>query len=743
MTQPTASHPLETPVTYIKRVGPRRAHVLTETGINTVRDILRMYPRKYIDRSSIVAIKDLWQYAGTGTEVTVVATVRGKDIVRSFRKRERFILVVGDDVSFLDCIWFRRAQVMNKLFAKGERLALSGQVTDFNGTLQMVHPSFDRLSPAEDEGDSHNWEEMFNTGRILPIYTETAEMKKVGLEGSVLRSIVLNALENFGKNIGEHLPEEILSGRGWMPYRKAIGAIHFPASGEELRQARTRLKYDELFFLQLLQAFRRRTARSVPGIGFNVKSANAKKLVELLPFRLTDAQKKVMHQIAGDMESGKPMHRLLQGDVGSGKTIVSILAMLIAIDSGYQSVFMVPTEILAVQHYSTIKQLLEPIGIEPVLLIGSLKKAERQPIERSIADGTARLVIGTHALFQESVSFSKLGFIVIDEQHRFGVMQRLQLYEKSLSSGAGGVAPDLLVLTATPIPRTLSLTLYGDLDVSVLDERPPGRMPVKTAVRSKKDREKVYRFAREEAERGRQVYVVYPLIEQSEKVDLKAATEGYEELKEGIFRDKAVELIHGRLSREENEDIMSRFRGGRIDVLVATTVIEVGVDVPNATVMIIEHAERFGLSQLHQLRGRVGRGADQSYCILIHYLNPVNKAAAFTGGYYSERTVEKEEEKQKGMIRLETIASTDDGFKIAEVDLKLRGPGDFFGVRQSGFPELKLASLVDDRELLLMARDDAFAIVGSDPHLRDTSHTALRHHFERHMKPLLALTRAG
>lgn len=743
MSDTQIQHPLNTPVTYIKRVGPRRADVFASMGIHTVRDLLHMYPRKYLDRSSIVKIRDLWEYVDSGMEVTIVAIVRGKDIVRSYKKRDRFILVVGDEQSFLDCIWFQRVRTMERIFRKGERLAISGQVTDYNGTLQMVHPSFDRLSLQKDDEDEHNWEEMFNTGRILPIYTETADMKETGLEGSVLRSVMMHAFDKFGRHIEEHLPQEMIRHRSLMEYPAAIQAIHFPRSRDDIRDSRERLKYDELFFLQMLLGYRRRGAQQVPGISFNVKSVLARTLVDRLPFTLTAAQKRVMKEIAADMGSGKPMHRLLQGDVGSGKTIVSVLSMLIAIDNGFQAALMVPTEVLAVQHYTTIRRMLEPIGIQPVLMIGSQKKAERKPVEEAIVDGSATLVIGTHALFQESVSFHKLGIIVIDEQHRFGVMQRLRLYAKAKTPDTGGRAPDLLVLTATPIPRTLSLTLYGDLDTSILDERPPGRKSIKTAVRSKHERDKVYVFARDEMKKGRQVYIVYPLIEKSEKIDLKAAKQGFEELQKGIFRDYSVALLHGKVPREENEEIMSRFREGRIDVLVATTVIEVGVDVPNATIMIIEHAERFGLSQLHQLRGRVGRGTDQSYCILINYLSPYNKAAAFTRGSFSDRSILKEEESQKGIVRLETIASTEDGFKIAEVDLKLRGPGEFFGVKQSGFPELKLASLIDDRKLLDSARSDAFAIVANDPHLRDDSHESLRKYFEQYMKPLLDLTRAG
>lgn len=738
-------HPLETPVTYVKRVGPRRAEVFASLGIHTVGDLLHMYPRKYLDRRAIVKIRDLWKYVDTNTEVTIVAVVRGKEIVRSFKKRERFVLVVGDEEAFLDCVWFQRARTMERLFRKGERLAISGHVTDFNGGIQMVHPSFDRLSPqsTNEENEEHNWEEMFNTGRILPIYTETAEMKEVGLEGGVLRSVMLNAIEKFGESIQEYLPLSLLVNRQLMDYPNALVSIHFPRNDEDIRNARRRLKYNELFSLQMLLAYRRRARGAVPGIPFRIQSKLARSLVEKLPYQLTPAQKRVIKEIAADMERDKPMHRLLQGDVGSGKTVVSLLAMLIAVDNGYQAAFMVPTEILAIQHYTTIRQLLEPIGFEPVLLIGSLKKAERVATEQMIKDGTARVIIGTHALVQESVTFNKLGLIIIDEQHRFGVMQRLRLFEKSDTPETEGRSPDVLVLTATPIPRTLSLTLYGDLDTSVIDERPPGRKPVKTVIRSRNERDAVYRFARDEVRKGRQVYVVYPIIEQSEKVDLKAAKEGYEELKNGLFREHSVELLHGKMSREENEDVMTRFRDRRIDVLVATTIIEVGVDVANATIMIIEHAERFGLSQLHQLRGRVGRGSDQSYCILVHYLNRYNKKAAFHRGTFSDRSLRQAEEKEKGMIRLETIASTEDGFQIAEVDMKLRGPGDFFGVRQSGLPELKLASLIDDKDLLYHARDDACAIVTNDPHLRENEHHSLRRYFEQYVQPFLHLTRAG
>ncbi len=739
----TSSNPLATEVQYIKRVGPRRSRILKEIGIVTVRDLLGMYPRKYLDRSSIVRIGDLWRYTESGTEVTIVATVRGKDIVKSYKKRDRFVLVVGDDRNFLDCIWFQRPQLMEKIFNVGDKLAISGSVTDYQGVLQMVHPSFDRLySRMREEADEPDWDKMLNTGRILPVYTVTGEMRDAGLEGATLRSVMLSVVEEFAGHLEEHLPEDILKRRDLPEYPAAVRSIHFPQTVGDMQRSRERLKYDELFYLQMLLAYRKRGTKQLPGISFQIKSDLARRLVGSLPYTLTAAQKRVIREITSDMERPHPMYRLLQGDVGSGKTVVSLAALLISIENGYQAVLMVPTEILALQHFQTMNTLLTPLGLQAYLLTGSQKKSERQPVERAIADGTAGLVIGTHALFQENIVFRRLGLIVIDEQHRFGVMQRLRLMGKAAIPGTESTNPDVLILTATPIPRTLSLTLYGDLDISIIDERPPGRQPIKTVVRHKSERGKVYRFAQEEVMKGRQVYVVYPLIEKSEKSDLKAATQGFEELQSGPFRDHNVALLHGRMPREMNEEIMTRYRNGLIDVLVATTVIEVGVDVPNATLMIIEHAERFGLSQLHQLRGRVGRGSGQSYCIAVHYLNPVRRSQA-EFGFTSPRSISADEEKRKGMLRLETIESTDDGFRIAEVDLKLRGPGEFFGTRQSGFPELKLASLVDDKEILSRAREDAFALVGRDPHLRDRMNLGTRRHFENHMKPLLDFVKAG
>ncbi|MBF8248326.1 MAG: ATP-dependent DNA helicase RecG, partial [Bacteroidetes bacterium] len=515
------------------------------------------------------------------------------------------------------------------------------------------------------------------------------------------------------------------------PLQFAIQNIHFPSSQQSLDLATRRLKFDELFFLQLLLALRRyHFKHEEKGISYKVESKLARQLVDSLPFGLTQAQKRVIAEIAADMKTPKPMNRLLQGDVGSGKTIVALLAMLVAIENGYQVAFMAPTEILADQHFRTIASFLKTIPVNVRLLIGGQRKKLREDILEDIRSGNAQIVVGTHALIEENVRFASLGLTVIDEQHRFGVMQRAALREK-------GYNPDVLVMTATPIPRTLAMTIYGDLDVSVIDEMPANRKPVRTATRLEGQKPKVYDFVKDEVQRGRQVYIVFPLIEESEKVDLKAATKEFENLQDKVFPGLKLGLIHGRMKTEEKDAVMAAFKSGGIHILVSTTVIEVGIDVPNATVMIIENAERFGLSQLHQLRGRVGRGGDQSYCVLI---------ADYTWFDTRKRGKDlfaQQEEKDVARIRLDTMVETNDGFKIAEVDLKLRGPGEFFGTKQSGLPGFRIASLVDDAELLHVARKEAFAVVEQDPQLRSSSNKSIRKHFETHFKDIFDLGKVG
>jgi ATP-dependent DNA helicase RecG len=734
---PTAGEPTDnqhshgSSLQYIKGVGPRRSGALQRAGIQSVQDLLSYYPFDYLDRSRIVSIRDLPKYVDAEKPVTIIGEVYRQELRRSRRSnRLVFLLTIKDSTGFLPCVWFEGVQWYKDAFEKGELLALSAY-PDFDklGRLQFAHPEFDRLKGEEE--DEPDWGKLFNTGAIIPKYRSSAELAKVGLDSRGFRRIIRSALKSHAHQVQEILSDEIRSRAKLVESRFAIEQIHFPSSSEQLAAARRRLKFDELFYLQLLLAYRkRRVGEEVKGITYTIESKLARKLAESLPFQLTRAQRRVINEIAEDMRSSKPMNRLLQGDVGSGKTIVALLAMLVAVDNGYQVAFMAPTEVLAEQHYRTLQGYLSNLSVNVRLLIGGQRKRLREEFLEDIRSGRANIVVGTHALIEESVEFARLGFVVVDEQHRFGVLQRATIREK-------GYNPDVLVMTATPIPRTLALTLYGDLDVSVIDEMPANRMPIRTAIRLEDQKEKVFQFVREEVARGRQAYIVFPLIEESEKIDLKAATAEFERLRTAVFPELKLGLLHGRMKSEEKEAVMLSFQAGRIQILVSTTVIEVGIDVANATIMIIENAERFGLSQLHQLRGRVGRGADQSYCILIA------DYACFESRRRGLDAGELKREKQHARTRLETMAETTDGFRIAKVDLSLRGPGEFFGIRQSGFPEFKIADLIEDGELVVLARREAFDLVDRDPQLRAASHASIRYHFEQHFKNILPLGRVG
>jgi ATP-dependent DNA helicase RecG len=727
---------LNTPIQYLKGIGPKRASALKSAGVETVRDLLYYFPRDYLDLSTVVPIAHLRSY--NEQYVSIVGAVKSFDVIGRL-PRQRFELRLGDATGVMPLVFFRSLQYYRDAFTVGETIAVSGKVTMFRNKPQMVHPSIDRLST--DTDDEEGKEGFLHTSGIVPKYSSSEDLRTVHLDTKGFRRILKSAVDQYIEFVNEFLPQGLKERLTLLPLKDALRTIHFPESHASLENSRRRLKFDELFLLQLLLALRKTKYHiEQPGIAFNVESKLARKLVDSLPFKLTKAQVRVIKEIAEDMKPSKPMNRLLQGDVGSGKTIVALLAMLIAIENGYQTAFMAPTEILAEQHFRTMAKLLNNLPVNIRLLVGGQSKRLREDVLEDIRRGTANIVVGTHALIEEGVDFANLGFIVIDEQHRFGVSQRLALKEKGIQSHGQIVHPDILIMTATPIPRTLSLTLYGDLDVSTIDELPKNRRPIKTILKIETQRQSVYKFIREEVQNGRQVYVVYPLIEESEKLDLKAATEGYEHLRKEVFADLKIGLLHGRMSSDEKDKVMESFVTGEINILVATTVIEVGIDVSTASVMVIEHAERFGLSQLHQLRGRVGRGVEQSYCILMapNWMSNLVKRSSQVTMIDGEET-----ERAKVERRLATMVETTNGFKIAEIDLELRGPGDFWGTRQSGLPELHIANLLTDNEILTLARREAFNLITNDPHLRHPDHQTLRTYFRERMKDTLALIDVG
>ena len=702
-----------TPVQYVKGIGPRLAEVLATKGIQTVDDLLHYLPFRYEDRLNPRSVAEL----RAGEMATVVAEVRNSGLFRT-RRMPIFQLTVGQGRSRLKCLWFNATYLQGR-FQAGQMIALYGKVeADRDGQLQIMQPQFEILGDINEEGGADEAEKKaaasLEIGRIVPIYESAGQSK---LTPRWFRRIIRWALENLNPDLPDPIPAAVRAHLSLVSPREALWKVHWPDAGEsfaDLQSARTaahiRLIFDELFFIELGLELRRREQKAHTGIAFQINDAARQAIKKILPFHPTAAQKRVLKEIAADMQTPYPMRRLLQGDVGSGKTIVAFEAAIIAIENGYQVAFMAPTEILAQQHYFSARQILEKAGYRIVLLTGSLEQDRKRDVRRHIAQGNAQLVIGTHALIQDRVAFENLGLVIVDEQHRFGVMQRLKLMRKEgggtktsfRPDGAeprphtGNAEPDVLVMTATPIPRTLALTLYGDLDVSVLDELPPGRTPIVTKAVPDERAADVWDFVRREIAAGHQAYVVYPVIEENEERELKAAEQMHRQLREKVFPNLHVGLLHGRLDADTKERIMREFQRGEIEILVATTVIEVGVDVSNATVMVIEHADRFGLAQLHQLRGRIGRGAAKSYCVLMH------------GGKVSE----------EGQRRLDAMARTNDGFQIAELDLELRGPGDFFGTKQAGIPSFRVANLIRDRQLLEAAkREAAFVVAGPNTEL--------------------------
>lgn len=695
---------LSTSVQYIKSVGPKRAQAFNKIGINTVEDLLHYFPTKHLDRTTILNSVKVAQYIINGYEgeVTIIGKVVESELIR-YGKKQIFKVKMKDNTGFFECVWFQGIKYFKEIFNTNDIYAVSAKpVMTRYGNLQLIHPDFDKLTAAESE-------EFLNTGKIIPFYRVSKELKSTNLGDISLRKIITTVVEEYSDQVIETLPPNIIRKNNLLPLNIAIKDYHFPKSGEILKKAKERFKYEELFFLECLVALKKiRMKIKKNGIKFNIQSAPIKKFIANLPFDLTKAQLKVLTEIRKDMESNEPMNRLLQGDVGSGKTIVALISMLIAVSNGYQAVLMAPTEILADQHFKKIHNFLEGTGFNTALLLGGQTSKTRQTILKGIAENKINIIVGTHALLEENVEIPRMGFVVIDEQHRFGVAQRSKLIEKSIT-------PDVLIMTATPIPRTVSMTVYGDLDMSVIDEMPKNRKTIKTVLRSEKNLQDIFNFIKERAQKGEQAFVVYPLVEESEKIDLKDVTSEYENIKKTFLDDVRVNLIHGRMTWQEKESIMESFANGDFDVLFSTTVIEVGIDIPNATIIVINEAFRFGLSQLHQLRGRVGRSDKLSYCILVTRDEHLQKMK------YKNISLEflspAEREKYKSQIRLNAMVEHTDGFKLSEIDFKLRGPGNIFGIEQSGFPQLKHADIITDADLLIKAKGDAFKIIQHDPSL--------------------------
>ena len=701
---------LGTSVQYVKGIGPRLAELLAAKSIQTLDDLVHYLPFRYEDRLNPRGIAEL----RPGEMATVIAEVRTSGLFRT-RRMPIFQMTAGQGRTRLKCIWFNAGYLRDK-FKPGQIVALYGKVEEDyrGGELQLTQPQFEIIGEASEDGGSDSAEQKLaaslEIGRIVPIYESAGQGR---LTSRWFRRIIHTALENLPADLPDPIPAMVRRDQNLISPREALQKVHWPEPGEsiqDLQSSRTpahvRLIFEELFFVELGLELKRREQKAQTGIAFKLDNRARAAIKKILPFHPTAAQKRVLKEIAADMEKPFPMRRLLQGDVGSGKTIVAFEAAIVAIENGFQVALMAPTEILAQQHYFSARRILESAGYRVVLLTGSMEDDRKRETRRHIAQGNAQLVIGTHALIEQKVEFAKLGMVIVDEQHRFGVLQRFKLMKKSSDeriarggsndsrveaeqSSAVAPEPDVLVMTATPIPRTLALTLYGDLDLSVIDEMPPGRTPIVTRCVSDERSAEVWEFVRKQVAAGHQVYVVYPVIEENEETELKAAMKMYQELSKRIFPDLRVAVLHGRMEPDLKEQVMRLFQKGEVDILVSTTVIEVGVDVANATMMIVEHAERFGLAQLHQLRGRIGRGAAKSYCVLM------------TGGKISEDAER----------RLDAMVRTNDGFQIAELDLELRGPGEFFGTRQAGMPSFQVANLIRDRQLIEAAKSEAAAVL--------------------------------
>lgn len=684
------SNLLQTPIEYLKGVGPSRGELLRkELGIHKYEDLINLYPNRYIDRTRYYKVNEL---QNTPAEVQLIGKIIHIKTVEQ-KRGKRLVATFIDETGQMELVWFQGHKWIRESLQLNVPLVIFGRCTSFNGVFNMAHPEIELLTEHEQSLRS----------AMQPVYPSTETLNNRGISNRVINKLMLQLFGETQALFSETLPEYLIHELKLIPKREALFNIHFPKSTESLAKAQFRLKFEELFFIQL-QLITKNLIRKqkIKGHAFtNVGDYFNTFFQHHLPFDLTNAQKRVLKEIRNDMGNPAQMNRLLQGDVGSGKTIVAFMSMLLALDNGFQSCLMAPTEILANQHFIGLSELAKNLNINIKILTGSTKTAERKSIHEALENGSLHILIGTHALLEDKVQFQNLGLAIIDEQHRFGVEQRSKLWKK----GAGAIPPHVLVMTATPIPRTLAMSLYGDLDISVIDELPPGRKPIQTVHRFDSNRLKVWKFIRDEIAKGRQIYIVYPLIQESEKMDFKDLMDGYESISRDFPLPKyAISIVHGKMKPADKDAEMKRFSEGKTNIMVATTVIEVGVNIPNASVMIIESAERFGLSQLHQLRGRVGRGAEQSYCILMtsHKLSNDSKT------------------------RMETMCRTNDGFEIAEVDLKLRGPGDLMGTQQSGILTLKIADIVRDKDILLLARHQAVKLLKDDAPMEKPEHATLR-----------------
>lgn len=674
---------LDSPVTTILGIGPKHAKRFERLGVETIRDLLYLFPRRYNDFSSMKTINQL-EY---GEEVTIMGTVWQTKARKTRSGGVIVTSIISDGTGTIQATWFNQPYLVKRLPA-GRKIVLSGKIDEYLGRLVFQSPEWERLD-----------KELIHTGRLVPVYPLTK-----GISARWLRRLMKKTVDYWSKRLPDHLPKKLRQRAGLMDLETAVSQIHFPGDRESLKRARRRLSFDEFFLIQLGVQRQRHLWRSQSGRALTIDEELLNSFLQSLPFTLTDAQQHALREIINDLRQPYPMSRLLQGDVGSGKTVVAAAVMLLTVVNGCQAVMMAPTEILAEQHYKTITELLADSPLETRLLVGSLTPSEKEQIHQEAAAGEADLIIGTHALIQEGVGFKDLGLAVIDEQHRFGVRQRATLRQKGVTEAgpfSGSVCPNVLVMSATPIPRTLALTIYGDLDISVIDELPPGRREIKTRWLLPRERERAYSFLRSQIEKGHQAFIICPLVEESEKVEAKAAVEEHKRLQKAIFPHLKLGLLHGRLKGEEKEKVMAAFKRGEYDILVSTSVVELGIDVPNATVMLVEGANRFGLAQLHQFRGRVGRSEYQSYCLLLS----------------DSSTPEAQE-------RLRAIEATQDGFALAEKDLEIRGPGEFFGTRQSGLPDLTIARL-SDVGILEQARNEAQALFREDPDLSEPKHRLL------------------